>query len=167
MSVNPGAGPLDGDDWGEELFEAGLEFADNPEPRCPCVLVVDTSGSMRGERITALADGLQAFRDGLLGDPLARKRVEVAVVAFGGKTEVLQDFVTVEDFKPPILNTSGLTPIGSAIHKALDLLDVRKGQYKVNAVPYYRPWVFLITDGAPEGEPPDVMQSAARRVLEE
>jgi uncharacterized protein YegL len=166
MSITPPGSP-DGVDWGEELFQAGLEFADNPEPRCPCVLVMDTSGSMRGERITALNDGLIAFRDGLLSDPLARKRVEVAVVGFGGKVEVVQDFVTVEDFQPPTLQTGGLTPIGTAIHKALDLLDVRKGQYKLNAVAYYRPWVFLITDGAPEGEPPDLVQSAARRVREE
>jgi uncharacterized protein YegL len=167
MNWNPTQGPSDGTDWGEELFEAGLEFADNPEPRCPCVLVVDTSGSMRGQRITALAEGLQAFRDGLLADPLARKRVEVAVVTFGGSVQVAQDFVTVEDFNPPTLQTGGLTPIGTAVHKAIDLLDVRKAQYKMNAVAYYRPWVFLITDGAPEGEPPDVVQSASRRIREE
>jgi uncharacterized protein YegL len=167
MSVNVGFGSPDGADWGEELFDAGLEFADNPEPRCPCVLVVDTSGSMRGERITALNDGLRAFRDGLLGDPLARKRVEVAVITFGGSVGVAQDFVTVQDFQPPLLQTGGLTPIGSAIHKALDLLDLRKGMYKMNAVAYYRPWVFLITDGASEGEPPDAIQSAVKRVRDE
>src|SRR5262249_59991096 len=54
-----------------------------------------------------------------------------------------------------------------AIQHALDLLDVRKGQYKTNGVAYYRPWVFLITDGAPEGEPDEAVRQAARRVREE
>ena len=34
-------------------FEAS-EFADNPEPRVPCVLLLDTSGSMTGQPITEL-----------------------------------------------------------------------------------------------------------------
>src|SRR5262245_10239271 len=59
MATTPGP-DAGGEDWGEQLFEAGLEFADNPEPRCPCVLLVDTSGSMKGDRIRALTDGLRA-----------------------------------------------------------------------------------------------------------
>ncbi len=37
------------------------EFADNPEPRCPCLLLLDTSGSMQGEPIRELNRGLIAF----------------------------------------------------------------------------------------------------------
>jgi uncharacterized protein YegL len=166
MTTTPGP-DAGGEDWGEQLFEAGLEFADNPEPRCPCVLLVDTSGSMKGERIGALNDGLRAFRDDLAKDALARRRVEVAVIAFGGDVRVVQDFVTAEDFEPPALQPGGLTPLGAALHRAIDLLDVRKGQYKVNGVAYYRPWVFLITDGAPEGEPEEVVRQAAERVRAE
>jgi uncharacterized protein YegL len=156
-----------GEDWGEQLFQAGLEFADNPEPRCPCVLLLDTSGSMKGERIDALNAGLQTFREELLKDPLARRRVEVAVITFGGAVRVVQDFVTVEDFRPPPLQAAGLTPMGTAIQQAIDLLDVRKGQYKTNGVAYYRPWIFLITDGAPEGEADEVIAQMARRIREE
>ncbi len=164
MTPGPDAG---GEDWGEQLFQAGLEFADNPEPRCPCILLVDTSASMQGERIHALMAGLRAFRDDLGKDALARRRVEIAVVTFGGEVKVVQDFVTAEDFTPPELHPGGLTPLGAAVHQALDLLDVRKGQYKVNGVAYYRPWVFLITDGAPEGEPDEVVRRAVERVRAE
>jgi uncharacterized protein YegL len=156
-----------GDDWGDSLFEAGLEFADNPEPRCPCVLLLDTSASMTGGRIAALAEGLQTLHDELRRDALARRRVELAVVTFGGTVKVLQPFVTADDFDPPALATGGLTPMGSGILTALDLLDARKSQYKVNGVSYYRPWVFLITDGAPEGEPTETFRRAVRRVREE
>src|SRR4051794_4816078 len=83
-------------DWGEQLFQAGLEFADNPEPRCPCVLLLDTSKSMSGQRIDALNQGLVAFRDELLKDSLARQRVEIAIVTFGGSVRVIQNFVTVD-----------------------------------------------------------------------
>ncbi|MEI6428086.1 MAG: hypothetical protein WCO45_06800 [Pseudanabaena sp. ELA607] len=38
-----------------------IEFAENPEPRCPCVLLLDTSGSMSGEKIAALNAGLETF----------------------------------------------------------------------------------------------------------
>jgi uncharacterized protein YegL len=154
-------------DWGEQLFEAGLQFADNPEPRCPCVLLVDTSGSMKGDRITALNVGLHTFQSELNKDALARRRVELAVISFGGEVRVVQPFVTIDDFKPPILQTGGLTPMGAAICHALDLLDARKALYKTNGVAYYRPWVFLITDGAPEGEAPEVIYEAAQRIKAE
>ena len=63
-------------------FDAA-RFADNPDPRCPCVLVLDRSGSMTGDRIDELNAGLRQFRDELLADDLAARRVELAVVPFG------------------------------------------------------------------------------------
>src|SRR5512138_3062163 len=65
------------------------EFADNPEPRCPVVLVMDTSGSMKGTAIKELNEGLRAFAAALKADRLASLRVEVAVIVFGGKVRAL------------------------------------------------------------------------------
>lgn len=145
-------------------LEDAVEFAENPEPRCPCVLLLDTSGSMRGEPITALCQGLQAFKEDLTKDPLAARRVELAVVTFDSEVKVVQDFVTIDQFAPPELAAQGQTFMGSAIHKALDLIQARKAKYRANGVAYYRPWVFMITDGEPQGEPDSVVQQAAQRL---
>ena len=144
-----------------------IEFAENPEPRCPCVLLLDTSGSMSGERIAALNEGLQTFRNDLLQDNLAGKRVELAIVTFDSNVHIEQDFTTVENFHPPVLTAQGLTFTASGINKALDLLQERKRQYKNNGISYYRPWVFLITDGAPYGEEDYLLAQVAQRVKEE
>jgi uncharacterized protein YegL len=91
-----------------ELNDA-VEFADNPEPRCPCVLLMDTSGSMAGARIDALNEGLRTFRDDLLKDSLASRRIELALVAFSSGVETVQNFVTVDQFEPPRLEAGGQT----------------------------------------------------------
>lgn len=144
-----------------------VEFAENPEPRCPCVLLVDTSGSMQGAAISALNEGLRAFKNDLMKDALASRRVEVAIVTFSSDVQIVQDFVTADQFEPPVLHAEGSTLMGSAIHQALDLLAARKAQYRANGVAYYRPWVFLITDGEPQGEPEDVIYQAAQRIRDE
>jgi len=145
-------------------LEEAVEFAENPEPRCPCVLLLDTSGSMQGEPIAALNQGLVAFRGDLGKDPLASRRVEIAVVTFDNEVKLLQDFVTVDRFEPPRLTAQGQTFMGTAIQKALDLVQARKAQYRANGIAYYRPWVFMITDGEPQGEPDHMIQQAAQRI---
>ncbi len=137
------------------------EFVENPEPRCPVILLCDTSGSMSGEPINALNTGLAAFQKDVYKDEIASLRVELALVTFG-PVRLTQDFVTIDNFTPPRLTASGVTPMGEAIEYALDLLEQRKETYKTNGVQYYRPWVFLVTDGAPT----DSWQNAAYRIRE-
>lgn len=145
-------------------LEEAVEFAENPEPRCPCVLLLDTSGSMQGDPIAALNQGLIVFKEDLIKDPLASRRVELAVVTFDNEVKVRQDFVTVDQFEPPALTAQGQTFMGGAIQKALDLIQARKSQYRANGIAYYRPWVFMITDGEPQGEPEVIVQQAAQRL---
>lgn len=125
------------------------EFVDNPEPRCPVILVLDTSDSMKGDPISELNAGLASFKYHVEEDPLASLRVEVGIVTFGGEAEVLQPFKTVDLFTAPKLTAKGNTPLGHALEMGLTLLEERKVQYKSAGIPYYRPWLFLITDGAP------------------
>ncbi|OJW21242.1 MAG: hypothetical protein BGO49_24850 [Planctomycetales bacterium 71-10] len=140
-------------------FEAS-EFAENPEPRVPCVLLLDVSGSMGGKPIAELNEGLVTLKDTLSADSLASKRAELAIVTFGGTVDVVQDFVTAENFHPPHLSARGGTPMAQAIITGLDMIATRKSTYRANGVSYYRPWVFLITDGGPD----DGWQAAAEQV---
>ncbi|BDE05061.1 hypothetical protein WPS_03370 [Vulcanimicrobium alpinum] len=139
---------------------SSVEFAENPEPRCACILLLDTSGSMQGEPIAQLTLGLRSFKDELAADPLASKRVEIAVVTFGDGAQLLADFADAGSFEPPALAAGGLTPMGAAIRDALGRLAARKESYRTNGIAYYRPWIFLITDG----EPTDDYLAAAQEV---
>jgi uncharacterized protein YegL len=145
----------------DQLPFSGAEFVENPEPRCACLLLLDTSGSMAGNRIAELNAGLRAFEGELKADALSAKRVEVAVVSFG-PVEVKAEFTSAKTFYAPELQANGATPMGQAIEVGLQMLSARKQLYKSNGISYYRPWVFLMTDGAPT----DSWNNAAAAVRE-
>lgn len=146
------------DELEQRPFDAAT-FVDNPEPRCACLLLLDTSGSMSGERIAQLNEGLRVFEEELKSDSLSAKRVEVAVMTFG-PVQLVNEFVSATHFYAPHLEASGNTPLGEAIERGLEQLKSRKDQYKSNGISYYRPWIFVITDGAPT----DDWKSAAEKV---
>lgn len=166
-----------------------VALASNPEPRCPCVLLLDVSGSMAeivsnagqdtGQtvqqdgktyrvvsggttRIDLVNEGLRAYQADLMADSLAPQRVEVSLITFGGSVQTVVPFVTAHEFTPPTLIANGETPMGAAILQAIEAIGERKRLYKQNGLHYYRPWIFFITDG----EPTDAWQAAAAKVHE-
>lgn len=139
------------------------DFAENPEPRVPCVLILDVSSSMRGAPMDELNDGLRSYKDELTADSLAAKRVEVCVITFGSEVKTVCDFNTAQNFFPPTLEAEGLTYMGQAVREAMESVRQRKETYKANGISYYRPWLFLITDGAPNDQD---WESAAAEAIE-
>ena len=130
-------------------YELDLPIADPHEQRVPCVLLLDVSSSMIGEPIRQLNDALQLFKQDLISDALASKRAEVAVITFDSQPTLIQDFTRVSGLHLPPLEARGSTAMGEAILMGLEEIEIRKELYRSQGVQYTRPWIFLLTDGAP------------------
>ena len=63
----------------DQIPFAPPDLVTNPEPRCPCLLLLDTSGSMNGKPIEQLNAGLRTFKEELTSDAMAMQRVEEPV----------------------------------------------------------------------------------------
>lgn len=119
---------------------------DNPSDRCPIALVVDVSYSMDSD-MELLNQSIAKYRNTVMADPVATLRVETALIAFNQEIEVVSDFCPIERFLPPPMRASGGTRICAPIEKALDMLEARKRVYRDSGIGYYRPWLFILTDG--------------------
>ncbi len=117
------------------------------EPHAAAAVVVDRSISMMGHKIEELNNSLKALEKGLKEDPLACGRVEICVISFGSTAEIEQEFRPVSQFVAPELVPDGLTAMNEAVDTALDKLEARKQLYREHGIDYYRPWLFLLTDG--------------------
>lgn len=144
-----------------ELEPLSEEMFLNTERRCPVVLLQDTSTSMQ-PHMARVNEGLQMLRSDLMNDRLASQRVEIAVITFG-PVQLIQDFVTVDRWLPPRLHAEGNTPLGQALHYAVKQVRARKKAYREAGIPYYRPWIWLVTDG----EPTDSWADACAEVQQE
>jgi uncharacterized protein YegL len=131
-----------------------VALVDNTEQRTPLVLVLDRSGSMAGEPIAALNQGLKLLEQELKADAIAAKRVRILVVQYGGydEAEILDDWKDAMDFVAPVLEASGTTPTGQAVDLALEKIEEEKQSFKQAGVAYTRPWLFLMSDGQPTDE---------------
>ena len=106
------------------------DLVDNPTTRVPICLVLDTSGSMYGSAIKELNEGVSFFFQSILDHEIARYSAEIAIITFGNSVDVCLDFMSVERQTVPSLVADGPTPMGHAVNLALDLLDMRKSEYK-------------------------------------
>lgn len=141
---------------GAERF-AG-ESAQNLEQKCLCVLVLDVSGSMRGEKLDSLNQGVRDFFTQIQtadGVPESLKdQLEIAIMQYDEEVRILRNPKLLEDGElPPTLTERGsVTETVIAIEEAIKLVEDRKAFYKSTGQAYYRPWIIVMTDGEPYGK---------------
>ena len=114
-----------------------------------CVFLIDTSDSMNyNNAIVQVNKAVDDFKKSIT-DAHAKSCIDVAFISFGPDVKVLKEFGPIVDMSQQYFTASGGTPMGEALIKAMDMIIERKALYRKKATPYYRPWIFCITDGGP------------------
>lgn len=149
----------------DDVGTGGIQWI--TERHVACVFLLDTSGSMgNDDAIGKLNAGLRTFKEQTVNDASfdehTKACIDVALISFGPDVRVQQEFTAVSEMVPPTLTANGGTPMGAAIDKALDMIAEQKARYNDLGTPYYRPWIFCITDGGPN----DSYAAAAQRLKE-
>lgn len=118
--------------------------------RLPVYLVVDTSGSMAGEHLEQVKNGIQMLVAALRQDPYALETAWLSVIRFGSTAEVMVPLTELTAFQPPNLTVTGTTNLGAALSLVADQAVKELTKTTPTTKGDWKPMVFLMTDGGPD-----------------
>ena len=117
--------------------------------RLPVYLIIDTSGSMTGEPIEAIKNGLSTLVTALRSDPHALETAFLSVITFDSGARQVVPLTDLASFQEPSFTAQGSTSLGEAltlVSKSIDN-DVKKSGPDQKGD--WKPLVFIMTDGQP------------------
>ena len=126
-------------------------ISQNDEIRCPIILMLDTSSNM-SSLISRVQEGFATFKKEIERDFTAFRRLEVAIITFNDRANLLQDFAPLNQQNPPRLTTQGQNMMGQGLDLMLSELDILMSKPGYDESIYHTPWVFLIIGSQPTGE---------------
>lgn len=133
-------------------YDFAKEQPVNYEQKCPCLLVLDTSGSMNGGPIEDLNKGLEVLQAAIAADSVAAQRLELGIVTFDSTVDTVQTFTQVNGLELPRLAARGSTCLVDGVRSGIEMIEARKKWYRETGQNYYRPYLILITDGQPDSD---------------
>lgn len=117
--------------------------------RLPVYLLLDTSGSMHGEPIEAVKNGVQILLSNLRQDPYALETAYLSVITFNETAKQVVPLTELPSFQAPVLNASGCTSLGDALSLLASSIEREVAKTTAEEKGDWKPLVFIMTDGEP------------------
>lgn len=117
--------------------------------RLPVYLLLDTSGSMYGEPIEAVKNGVQTLISTLRNDPYALETAYLSIITFNSTAQQITPLTELAAIQQPNIDAGGCTALGGALELLAKKVDSEITKTTVEIKGDWRPLVFLMTDGEP------------------
>ena len=117
--------------------------------RLPVYLLLDTSGSMYGEPIEAVKNGVQTLISTLRSDPYALETAYISIITFNSSAQQVTPLTELAAFQQPSIEASGCTALGGALELLSQKIDSEITKTTAEVKGDWRPLVFIMTDGVP------------------